>query len=254
MTNVLTGLESSCLFLLFHLIFLMPAYILLFYVGMEPIQTTLQQCLSVPASNLTFVFTSIICIFLCVLICFREMYVFGFAGMILLSWLKAELFALYSHSLMKSEFVSHRYIRLRLQHLRIEKAFSLGTAGAVLFCLVMHCAVLCMVCSFWMLIPAYMSVAIVVILTVSLVIVLFALRTESDCQVSSQNMVTKHLDGSHVYGIQGGFNDHLKRIWKGQLPLRIYCGRQFVVGRDACMNYMDALSSILTNSVRIIKI
>lgn len=162
-----------------------PVYTLICYFGMDPIQATLEQCLNVPPSNLTFVFSFLICILLFMFICVREVYVVVFSGMILLARLKAEVVALNSYTLLQSEFVCNRYILLRRQHLRIEKPFSLGTASTVLFCQVMQCALLWMAFNCWMLVPVYMIASFVVMFNLSLGIVSFALETESDCQVSS---------------------------------------------------------------------
>lgn len=226
-----------------------PGYILLCYVGMDPIQATLHQCLNVSPNYLTFTLSSIICVLLFMFICVREMYVLAFSAILLLVRLKAELISLDSYTLLKSKFVSRRYVLLRRQHNRLEKVLSLVTACVIVFCQIIHCALLWMVCICWRIIPLYMSAGCLVIFTVSLVGLYFALDMQGGCQVCS-----KHLDGFHVYGIQGGVDGHLSRIWKCQLPLRIYCGRQFVVGKDAFINYLDVFSSNLTNAVVLIKI
>lgn len=256
------GINDGCFDLVALLLFLLiilfnvmgiPSYAILCYIGMDPVQAALQLCLNTPPSNLTFLFSTIICNLLIMFICAREIYVFVFVGMVLLDRIKVELVALNSYNLMETEFVSNRYILLRRQHLRLEKVFSLGTASAVVFVKIIQWAFMWMACSCWMLIPAYMSATGVVISILTLVLVSLALGTESYCQVSSQNLLAKHLDGFHVYGIKCRKNGYVKRIWNCQLPLRIFCGRQFVVGGDAFMNYMDVLSSNLTNAVCIIK-
>lgn len=231
-----------------------PVYIILSYVRIDPVQATLQHCLNIPPNNITFVFGSVICIVLFILIGARETYIVAFVGVALLVRLKAELVALNSYGLLKSEYLSNRYIILRRQHLKLERVCSLGTACVVVFLQVAHCILFWMVCICWMLIPVYFSASCLALSIVSLVALWFGLDTESDCHVYSKNLLTKHLDGFHVYGIRGGRHAHLKRVWKCQLPLKIYCGRQFVVGKDAFLNYMDVFTDNLTNAVVLIKI
>lgn len=64
-----------------------------------------------------------------------------------------------------------------------------------------------------------------------------------------QTSITIHLEDFHVYGIRG--MEHLatritKRVWISQLPLKIYCGDQFVCNSGAVMNYLEVLTDNLT--------
>lgn len=150
--------------------------------------------------------------------------------------------------------MSDQYVVLRRQHLRIEESVSLITACGVLFTQILLCAAAWIVIICWKMFPVYICVFGFVGFTIILFLMLFFLKTQSACRNLSENLLTKHLDGFHVYGIRGGGTGFIKRVWKSQLPLRIYCGRQFVVGNDAIMNYLDVLSDNITNAVVLFKI
>lgn len=89
---------------------------------------------------------------------------------------------------------------------------------------------------------------------VSLGIAMIVLKSQNNCRMFSESIVKKHVNGFHVYGIKGGVNSCLRRMWKCQLPLRIYCGEQFVIGKDAVINFLDVLLNNIVNILVIIKV
>lgn len=231
-----------------------PVYTLICVAGIDPIQATLQQWLNVSSSYLTILFSSIASTLLFGCVCIREMYVLAFFVIVLLVRLKADLVALNSYFMLQTEFVINRYVLLRRQHLRIEKVLSSVAGCVIVFSLVIHCTMVWVACVCYLLIPTYLGISCMVLFIISLVGLLFGIKTLSDCQNSSENLLRKHLNGFHVYGFKGGSFGYVKRKWKCQLPLRVYCGRQFVIGQDAVMTYLDVLSSNITNAVVLIKI
>lgn len=106
----------------------------------------------------------------------------------------------------------------------------------------------------WKLTSLYLALLFLALILVILVAVLFELKSASFCRVLSETLLTKHVDGFHVYGIRGGSCGCLRRMWKSQMPLRIHCGQEFVIGQDAVMNYLDVLTNNAANLVVIIKI
>lgn len=231
-----------------------PISTLICYIGIDPIQATFQHLLNVSPNPYTFVFSSICSTLGCVCSCVREMFIISFFGVALFVRIRSELVALSSYSLLHSEFVCGRYILLRRQHLIIEEAFSLITACVVIFGQVLHSVAIWIVFICWKLIPLYLVVSCIFGFFVTLGGLIFGLQTQSSCLISSETLLIKHVDGFHVYGISGGKFGKLKRIWKCQLPLRFYCGKHFLVSRDAIINYLDVLTNNVTNLVVLIKV
>lgn len=106
----------------------------------------------------------------------------------------------------------------------------------------------------WKLLPLVLVSAFSEAFAVILGGIIFVLKFQSNCRVSSEELLEKNVDGFHVYGIKGGDQGYFGRLWKSQRPLRIYCGKQFVIGKDAVMNYLDVLSSNATTTNRVTKI
>lgn len=101
---------------------------------------------------------------------------------------------------------------------------------------------------------SYVAVSYSALFTCLLGIILTFLHLQGNCRVLSENLVKKHAGGFHVFGIRGDEQSYQKRMWSGQLPLRIYCGEHFVIGKGAVMNYMDVLSSNATNLLVLLRI
>lgn len=237
-----------------HNILGIPSGTLLCYTGVDPLQATFEQVFNLKSNIITFIISSFFTTIWLVFICMRELFIMTFLGVILFVRINAELVALHSYPLSFSAFVCDRYIVLRRQYLRIAEAFSQITGYAVVFVQVLVCTFLWMVLICWKLIPSLLTAGFLGGAMISLGGVIFLLKTQSTCRAASENLLTKHLDGFHVYGIRGGASGYWKRMWKWQIPLRIYCGKQFIIGHDAIMNYLDVLTSNLTNVLVLIKI
>lgn len=232
----------------------LPGGMLISYIGVDPFAATYEQIFNLHLNLVTFFLNSIFNTFLLVFIFMRELFILGFVGIILFVRIKAELDALHSYSLSESQFVCTRYNLLQRQYLRIANSSALIMVYLIVNSQIVTCTFAWMVCICWKLIPPYLVMTFLSGAILTLGSVLFVLQTQSTCRASSETLIRKHLNGFHVYGIRGGSNGYWKRMWKCQRPLRISCGEQFAIDRDAYMNYLDVLSDNLTNVLVLVKI
>lgn len=231
-----------------------PLGVLIGYFGVGPIEAAIEQVFHVKPNSFIRLIDSVFnsAIFLFVL--FPETFVLAFLGVNLMLRTNIELAALISYAISQSEFVCVRYILLRRQYLRIADDVSILMGHAVLFSQGILCIFAWSVLTGSKLFPTALLVILFLATIIMLSIILIALKSQSHCRVSSEQLVKKHVNGFHVYGCSGGANGYLRRMWNCQLPLRIYCGKQFVIGKDAIMNYLYVLSSNLTNLLVLVKI
>lgn len=231
-----------------------PICIIFGFIGVGPIQATLEQVFHFQSNIYTLLLDATFLTFMIVYVSLRENFIAAFAGMNLLIRINAELVALSSYPMTDSAFVCSRNILLCRQYLRIANDMSMVTGYVILFTQVFLCTCIWLILIGSKLIPLYIVGALIVVFFVTLGVMVFALQSQAQCRVCSDNLIRRHLDGFHVYGIRGGPHGYWKRMWKCQRPLRIYCGKQFVIGKDAAISYMHVLSNNATNAVVLIKI
>lgn len=231
-----------------------PAGLLVSYLGVDPFQATLEQVFSLESNIFTFIINSVFNTFLIIYIGLRELYIFVFFGIIIFVRIKADLDAMSSYPLSHSDLVCSKYISLRRQCLGFADAFSQVMACMVVYTQISICTFLWMVIIGWSFIHPYLVMTFVGGTIECLGGILYALHTQSSSRISSEDLLTKHVDGFHVYGIYGGREGYQKRIWKCQRPLRIYCGKQFVIDREASMNYLNVLTDNVINVLVLVRI
>lgn len=235
-------------------VIVMPIAGILCYLGVGPMQSIMELIFHLQSNNFMVLVDSIFTFVLTYYILTRETFILAFVGLTLFVRIYAEIVALVSYASSHSQFVFCRYILLRRQYLRIADDFSMVVGYVVVFTQILLCLCLWIALTGWKRFPIFLTLAYLVIFIFGLGTVLFVLQTLSKCRTSSEDLLKKRVSGFHVYGIRGGLHSYLKRMWKCQLPLRINCGKQFVIGKDAIMNYLNVLSSNATNVLVLIKI
>lgn len=184
----------------------------------------------------------------------RDAFLFMFGAVHIFFRIKAELVSLNSYSLQYTESVRLKYRNLWCRYRRMGDEFSIMTGYGILMSQFLLCACLWVVINGRRLLPPYLLLMPASLFITLLEITLMSLKTISSCRVFSENLITNHVNGFHVYGTKGGTCGYLRRLWRCQFPLRVLCGKQFVIDRDAIMNFLNALSSNATNVVVLLKI
>lgn len=162
--------------------------------------------------------------------------------------------ALGTYSLAKAEFVYSRYNLLQVQYLWRAEYVSILTGLAIIVTQIILCVCIWMVIIGRKVLPMFLVLIAVGFVIPVLLVTLLSLKAQSNYRIFNENLIIRNINGFRVYGIKVGGNGYLKRMWKCQLPLRIYYGKQFAIGRDAVTNYLDVLSSNATNLVVLLKI
>lgn len=222
--------------------------------GLGPIHATTEQILHYQSTTIIFLLESLYntILFNCVIL--RESFILLFMGVTFFNRIDANLIALGTYPLQNTEFVCSRYKVLQCRYLRICDDISILTGYTILITQVVLCACTWLVINGRRLLPMFVVFTGVAFFIGCLVIMLVVIKTQSNCRIFSENLVQKHVNGFRVYGIKGGPSGSLRRMWRCQLHLRVYCGKHVVIGRDAIMNYLDVFSSNATNLMVLVKV
>lgn len=249
----LPGLALLVLITIFSSAFA-PLGIGLAYIGAGPVHAIIENIFGQHSNIYTKLFDSMFSAVLFVYVLAREVFMICFVAVATLVRIKNEFYALDSYPLSETDLVCCRYIFLRRQYLRISEAYSLITECTVLCTQTVLCIILWMLVVGHKLIPGYLVAVYIGLFICVLGIMLTGLQLQGSCRVLGENLIKKHAGGFHVYGIRGGDKGYIKRMWTCQRPLTVYCGKHFVIGKDAIMNYLDVLSSNATNLLVLLKI
>jgi hypothetical protein len=90
-------------------------------------------------------------------------------------------------------------------------------------------------------------------------LIVFLMQIFADTRILS-GVLIKQAKGSFCYstthnvGTSTLYERILKRKWLSQPELPVNCGRRFACSKDAIMNYLDVLSSLLTNSLLLFQV
>lgn len=231
-----------------------PMIILCSYLGLGPMQMTAEQIFNLPLNKFICLLDIVSLVVSLPVVLFRQGFIILFIAVTLFNRIDAELVSLHTYPLQYTEFVCLHYNLMQCRYLRISEDISILTGYGIIIMQVLLCVQLWTLVNGRRLLPVFLLLICAGFLITDFVVTLMYIKTQSNCRISSENLITKHVNGFRVYGVKGGTCGYLRRLWKCKFSLKIYCAKQFIIGRDAIINFLDVFSSNATNLLILVTI